>query len=114
MDIVNVTQKVREDFESGVISPTQLQELYLQYNAVADIEHFISQAIEGFPKLNCGVASVYLRYVFGAGALIQGKYLGHDHTFLLLNREVVIDITADQYGGPAIYVGPLIEPWSMQ
>jgi hypothetical protein len=26
--------------------------------------------------------------------------------------EIVVDITADQFGGPAVYVGPLAEPWS--
>jgi hypothetical protein len=44
---------------------------------------------------------------------VRGTYSGYSHTFLLLGGNVV-DITADQFDGPPVYVGPLTQPWEVQ
>jgi hypothetical protein len=103
-------QEVRKDFENKEVDPVLLQRLYSEYNDISDIEIFIAQAINQFPLLSCGVASVYLRHILGAGEIVQGRYHDNYHTFLLL-KNLLIDITADQYAGPAVYIGALKEPW---
>ena len=67
-----------------------------------------------FPNLNCGLATVYLRKLFSDGKIVNGKYQNKNHTFLLLEDSVVVDITSDQYGGPKVYVGLLQSPWSLE
>ena len=44
--------------------------------------------------------------------MVTGSYEGQKHTFLMLDN-LVLDITADQFGGPALYVGSLVSPWSL-
>jgi hypothetical protein len=89
----------------------QLGECYLQYTAIHNINQFIDQALAQFPKLNCGLASVYLQHKLNTGSIIQGRYDEEAHTFLQLPDQTIIDITADQYGGPSVYIGPLCPPW---
>jgi hypothetical protein len=101
----------RKSFESSSIDDNLLINLYSRYNKDAgDASLFIKRAKKLFPKLNCGLSSLYLQKVLGGGKIINGKYKGQNHTFLLSNN-TIIDITADQYGGPRIYVGPLKKPW---
>lgn len=57
-------------------------------------------------------ATVYLNHLFSAGEIVNGKFKGNNHTFLLLDQNIVVDITADQYGGPRVYVGEMKLPWS--
>jgi len=66
-----------------------------------------------FPKLNCGIASLYIQYKLKHGTIVQGFYNNIPHTFFLLGDNI-IDITADQFGGPKIYTGKLKEPWRIQ
>jgi hypothetical protein len=114
MDVEKTVWEVRKDFETKIVDQIRLRGLYREYNDIPDITNFISRAVEQFPNFNCGVASVYLQHIFGAGAIVQGRYLEHDHTFLLLDRNIIVDITADQYGGPAVYVGLFKEPWALK
>lgn len=118
-EIKNIAIVVREQFENQRINMRLLRELYHRYNPeVEDIDSFVRHAGNLFPKLNCGLATVYLRHKLGVGNIVNGKYRDEDHTFLLLgnNNEkgIVADITADQYGGPDIYVGPLQSPWGFK
>ena len=94
-----------------MVTESLLRTLYLEYHAIPEPDLFFSRAKELFPSLNCGIASVYLKHCFGAGQIVQGSYAGLGHTFLVLD-DVIVDITADQFGGPPVYVGPLISPWS--
>ncbi len=91
----------------------QLIRLYSQYNPLEDVASFMGRAVELFPHLNCGIASIYLQARLNAGEVKQGSYHGQNHTFLQIGDDTVVDITADQYGGPKIYVGPLEPPWSL-
>ncbi len=104
--------RVRADFEAGAIDESELKLLYRQYNPLDDIDSFMAHAREMFPRLNCGLATVYLKKIFPDGKIAMGKYGENNHTFLLLD-ELVIDITSDQYGGPKVYVGGLQSPWSI-
>ena len=104
----------RRDFEANNIDRTTLCKLYSSYASIEDIDLFLLRASQIFPSMNCGVASVLLHDRLKAGKVVYGKYKHHCHSFLLLEDETVIDITADQYGGPPIYVGALIAPWSLK
>lgn len=33
------------------------------------------------------------------------------HAFLQVRRRIVVDVTADQFGGPGVHVGDLLPPW---
>lgn len=103
---------VRRDFESGKIPKKLLADLYHNYNPSVEIDSFIDEAERLFPALNCGLASVYLQHVIGRGEVVHGSYNDHNHTFLSIG-ELIIDITADQFGGPKVYIGPLQTPWSL-
>jgi hypothetical protein len=38
---------------------------------------------------------------------------GRDQATVLAIGSTIIDITADQFGGPAVYVGPPRPPWEL-
>lgn len=103
----------RQKFENKTISESLLVNLYTKYTEVEDPILFVRTAKKLFPKGNCGLATLYLKERLGTGELIQGMYGTYPHTYLMVGEEVV-DITADQYGGPKIYVGSLATPWSKQ
>ncbi len=114
MNVKDITKKVfevRRSFEEKSLDEKELAQLYYEYNAIEDVDCFISKARELFPHLNCGIASVYLQKLFPKSEIIIGKYKKNNHTFLLLEDAIVVDITADQYGGPTVYVGRLLKPW---
>lgn len=110
--IKEIAEDIRQEFEFCRVDNGLLAKLYIKYSNVPDIEDFLKQARESFPKLNCGLATVYLRHRLGEGEIVNGKYGKENHSFLLLNGKTVIDITADQYGGPRVYCGPLKPPWA--
>lgn len=115
MTLEETVNKVRIDFETKAVPTKILETLYLIYNPlVGDIRTFVLTALEQFPRLYCGLASVYLAEKLSQGEVIQGKYGDHDHTFIHLGNDMIIDITADQYGGPKIYIGPLQSPWAIK
>lgn len=110
-----VTEKTayqtRKQFEAGITDRELLIELYREYADAGDTSQFVNKARNIFPLGNCGLASLYLKRELG-GEVVQGKYGEHNHTFLLID-DTVVDITADQFGGPKVYVGPLQFPWSL-
>jgi len=108
-----ITQ-ARHLFEQRRIDPQLLAELYRNYNPISDLQTFISQSQTLFPKLNCGLASLYLQHVLKEGTICQGTYRGQGHTYLLLEQNIIADITADQYGGPCIYYDLLEDPWKRE
>jgi hypothetical protein len=106
-----ITQ-VRKQFEEGGINQELLSQLYEDYAQVGDTTKFVSKAKEIFPRGNCGLATLYLRQIIG-GEIIRGAYANQGHTFLMLDKRI-IDITADQFGGPKVYIGPLRSPWALR
>ena len=110
----NIAIKARKAFETKKIDRSILKELYTQYHPVRNIDMFISREKSFFPNLNCGITSAYLKYMLGRGDIVNGNYGNNNHTFLLLNKKTIVDITTDQYGGPKVYVGPLKNPWSLR
>ncbi|MCT7376303.1 hypothetical protein [Chelativorans salis] len=108
-----VALQARREFEAGACDRRLLGELYRQYNpAVGDSELFVTRALSIFPRLNCGLASLYLRHQLQAGEIIRGTFRSASHTVLVADA-VLIDITADQFGGPAVYVGKPVPPWRL-
>ena len=108
-----VSMATRKIFEQRKTDKKILKESYLEYNPIENVDGFIEKSETLFPKLNCGLASVYLKKMLGVGDIVKGSYENQKHTFLLVNKKVVVDITADQFGGPEVYVGSLISPWSL-
>jgi hypothetical protein len=109
-----IAKRVRKEFQDNSIPLSVVKELYLSYNpAEKKIDEFFDKAKILFPNLNCGIASAYLKAQIEGSQIVQGKYNGNNHTFLLKDN-LIFDITADQYGGPKVYVGPLISPWSLE
>ncbi len=104
--------QTREEFEMGTANQELLVGLYKEYADVGDTLKFVNKAKEIFPNGNCGLASLYIKKKLG-GEVVRGKYGEHNHTFLFVDG-TVIDITADQFGGPKIYIGPLQSPWSFR
>ncbi len=107
-----VATAVRRKFEKGSVDKQELKKIYLNYNFIENIDVFMDTAQKIFPKLNCGLASVYLKNLLNCGDVVNGFYKNQGHTFLLINK-MVIDITADQFDGPKVYVGHLKHPWSL-
>jgi hypothetical protein len=117
--IHNIAVAVRILFETNQVPKQLLKNLYNDYNSdIEDLDLFLERAKELFPSLNCGLTSVYLKDVLKEGKIVNGKYNENNHTFLLIentsNNTIIVDITADQYGGPKVYVGPLQSPWTVE
>lgn len=109
--ITSTAKRVRKEFENQAVDKKLLAELYRAYNQnVTNIDKFVDQAISLFPRLNCGLASVYMQHVLGEGEIVKGKYKDNHHTYLQIDG-LIVDITADQFGGPSVYVSPLKFPW---
>ena len=124
-EIFETAAAVRQEFETTTYDRDRLKKLYLAYDPkVVTPEHGIDDFIDGaektFPKGSCGLASLYLQDRLGVGEVITGTYTGKLHTFLALpkiiiarKKLIIVDTTADQFeGGPSVYVGPLVYPWS--
>jgi hypothetical protein len=95
-------------------APRQLlADLYGRYQPeIRDIQSFLEVAEQIFPRLNCGLATVYLAHVWaGSSEIIRGAYNNQPHTYLKIGQTIV-DITADQFEhGPAVYFGPPNSVW---
>lgn len=102
--------EVRAAFEAGSHDDCIAAAAYRAYTSMADIELFLRRARALFPALNCGLCSAYLRSVLGRGSIVRTTYNGHPHTVLAIDS-VIVDITADQFGGPPIYVGAAMPLW---
>lgn len=88
------------------------------------IRSIVQLARHYFPKGCCGVASCWLarkipdsKLVHGAYQIRKKKWFGlkvkvteEPHTWIETG-DTIIDITADQFGGPKIYIGPVKEPY---
>lgn len=111
-DEIALAESVRHDFEQGIIDRELLTRICNGYKATDSIQEFIQEASECFPYGNQIIASLYIREKVG-GTVTEGTFNSEPHAFLMLKDKRIIDITADQYGGPKVYVGPLVHPWSL-
>lgn len=111
MDLISFAEETRKQFELGLVSKELLKYLYGSFNPKSNPDEFIPRALEIFPKLNCGISCLYLQHLLQKGIMINGSFGHYSHCFLVVDDQVM-DITADQYGGPRVYVGPLKKPWS--
>ncbi len=115
--VQNFALLVRNEFEKGNVSRNLLKRMYAEYNFTlsdSNLDSFLRNAEKSFPRGNCGLASLYLIHILGEGKVVRGKFKGNNHTFSTFNKgEFIADITADQFDGPRIYVGPLVKPWSL-
>lgn len=103
--------RTREQFEQKSTDTKLLVALYRDYADVGDTAQFVGKARDIFPLGNCDITTLLLKEKLG-GEVVQGKYGEQKHTFLSIDG-VIVDITADQFGGPEVYVGPLRSPWSL-
>lgn len=110
----DLASELRWTLERGRVSFRLLVELYSTYNpVVVTPDTFCRRALDRFPRGACGLASLLLGFNLGTGTVIHGTYAGQGHTFLVFGPQLMADITADQFGGPAVHVGVLGRPWSM-
>lgn len=112
--IKNQAELARKDFIKREIDALLLREIYNAYHQVRDIKTFIYRSMRVSPNLNCGIATVYLQHILKKGTIVNGYFKNEKHTFLSISDyggPFIIDITADQFGGPAVYVGKLVYPW---
>lgn len=106
-----VAVTARQSFEQDAIPRPLLRTLFTAYNPdFLDVDNYIDFSLKRFPKDNCWLASVYLRHVLGDGDVVEGAYNLEAHQYLQIGK-LAVDITADQFGGPPVYVGPVVEPW---
>lgn len=113
-DLFAIAEEARLKFERGIILHEVLAKLYLAYNPNVEIKSFLKQAKDNFPNGNCGLAATYIKDKLGEGELVRGSYNGQNHTFIYVKgKNRLIDITADQFGGPPVYAGVLKKPWSL-
>jgi hypothetical protein len=110
--IRSIASEARHAFEERTVSRDLLSGLYLSYNPSfrGDIVRFLDFRESIFPKANCGLTAVYLKHLFNEGKIVEGEYYLEPHQFLSIGK-LVVDITADQFDGPPVYVGPLEFPW---
>lgn len=118
-EIKETVVDVRRQFEEHKIDDDLLIRLYNDYNPeVEDAKLFVESAKGLFPNLNCGLTTVYLKDCLQMGRIVNGKYDSENHTFLLIEElseePILVDITSDQYGGPDIYIGPIVMPWKVK
>ncbi|MDO8590198.1 MAG: hypothetical protein Q7R69_02905 [bacterium] len=113
-ELQSIVGDVRRAFETKSVDEALLAELYGAYADVGDTALFVKQILGSFPHLACGAATIYLRHRLGLGAIIQGRYGEENHTFFQMDDGTIVDITADQYGGPKTYIGKLQPPWSLK
>lgn len=111
--VLRLTFETREAFDTKKISRELLRNLYESYAPIPQIDRFLSHAEKLFPVGNCGLASLVLRHRLGKGEIVHGLYQESPHTFVQID-EWIVDITADQYAGPCIYVGPFKYPWQLR
>ncbi|HSW37746.1 MAG TPA: hypothetical protein VLG37_05280 [Candidatus Saccharimonadales bacterium] len=112
-NLIAEAEQARRLFEQRLAPTELLRDLYLSYNPSVEIDSFLERAARLFPRLNCGLTAVYLRHQLRMGEVRRGSYDGTRHTFVELGG-LAIDITADQFGGPPVYVGPVRSPWSLE
>jgi hypothetical protein len=109
-------KRARQSFESGeAYQDKSVKEYVESLPNMPDPQFHLEWFSKIFPKGNCEITTVYLQSQLKTGEIINGSYLLEngqleDHSFLKVGEEI-IDITADQFGGPTIYVGPLTFPW---
>ena len=104
--------QTRRAFESGCFDVSVARRAYTDYAPDIDVDLFLSHSRRLFPALNCGLCSTYLRAVLHCGTVRRGRYNADLHTVLIVGS-TVIDVTADQFGGPPVYIGPLRQPWTL-
>jgi hypothetical protein len=112
MRLLDAAMDARRAFAQRECDRLLLADLYQVYCPVPQIDLFVSRALEMFPRLCCGLASAFLRHRLGGGVVTRGSYEGEPHTFLV-DGDAIVDVTADQFGGPAVYVGRCQPPWQV-
>jgi hypothetical protein len=131
-DILQVAERTRHDFEVGAIAVPHLIEIALinrpgmSDEAMEYLRAGSTGAIANFPDEACQVATDELKHRLGFGEIIDGSYRVAEpgdhsafqrHEFLDVGetdvaKRTIVDITADQFGGPSVYVGEWRAPWS--
>lgn len=116
---VDIAYEARAAFEQMTISRALLRKVvrlsYIEEIPDELVDEYIDLLALAFPFENCDLATGYLLEQYGQGELIIGTYDRVPHVCLGLFvglEKIIVDITADQFGGPPVYVGPLVAPWT--
>ena len=122
-EIEKIASDVRRLWESGAIATEKvaftyrswLNRLNLQLSEEESIQ-LVTEAIAMFPTGCCGLASCVLAEHLDNATIVRGYWKASPpcpHTWISVG-ELMVDITADQFGGPPVFVGPLEAPWSLE
>lgn len=112
-EILEIATATRRSFEDGSLDYELLAERFQQwFPKNNDPKYYAELTKTEFPAGCCGPASAYLRSEIGKGDITYGSYQNMGHLVLKISKKEIVDITADQFGGPAIYVGSLQYPWT--
>lgn len=109
-EIADIAIEARLEFIHKTINQRLLSALYRYHFPINPIHPHLPRLLQEFPNNGAQLATTYLQYIFG-GEITKGQYERHNHYFLTLPRNVIVDITADQFGGPEIFVGKIRPPW---
>lgn len=113
-----VANRARTEFDEKKVERKKLIHLFEKQNpdfgTGADI--IVDLHLRTFPFLACELATIYMQYLLQDGEVTSGSYVTPDgivlpHTFLMFDDLTGVDITADQFRGPKVYVGPIVAPW---
>ena len=108
--------QARSDFEKCIVSKDLMRELSISSDPALQhvFDRYFDDTIQKFPRGNCRLAAIYLKHLAGFGHVAEGTYGGNYHRFWAGEEgELIADITADQFGGPKVYVGRVVAPWSI-
>ena len=113
-DLERVVQTARSDFLHDQVPYVELHPLLANRHPGLEVSPYMLLVRDKFPKASCYLAAEYLLYLTGEGEVVYGGYETptkiRAHAYLRIG-ETIADITADQFGGPETYVGPLVRPW---
>lgn len=131
--IMPIAIQARKEFEDKSVKVQYLKSLvethlaYIADNYKDGLTQWIEQSVANFPANCCELGAAVLLDRIGEGIIAHGRYehepigphnIRKSHTFWVQLESVgeirlMADTTADQYGGPPIYVGTIKHPWTI-
>ena len=132
-EIMPIAIQARRDFDNKSVDVQYLKSLvekhlpYIAENYKDGLTQWIEQSVANFPIDCCEIGAAVLLDRVGEGEIAHGRYerepigphnIRKSHTFWTQaetpgKTALMADITADQYGGPPIFVGSLKRPWTL-
>lgn len=112
---------VREMLSTKSYDKDEIVHLTQNFYSKSNPEHIqrsVEACLPNFPRGCCDFASLLLQDRIQDGEVTTGVYYKRPrafdaHAFLQLGG-ILCDLTADQFGGPRIYIGEFVLPWALK